>query len=599
MKNFIKNTSILLLGLVVTSPINTLAYSKTESVFTNLNNDGSETKKVVTSHICPKNKEEYIDNSNLDDIINLNGDEAFTKDKDTIKWKSNGKDIYYQGTTKETSPITFNINYYLNNKKKDVKDIINKKGSIKIEINMENNSSNEVKVNGRIANLYTPFLVLGGTMFNTKYDSNISISNGKIVETGNNAVAMALASPGLSQSLDLDKLDSLNKIVINYNTTKFKLNNIYFIATPKVLEEEDIKSFDEVNSLVDSVNLLQSSMDQLESGSKELSDGASKLNSGSKDLQNGIKNAYEGSKTLSSVLNENIKNLTNSDAISEDTLNSLNQSISQSYESKKDSIGAAASMQIEGNSSTIQDSATKTIENNKSVIESAAIASIKDSNEYKTLASQDASLKTLYANFGELCKTNEATANEMLKQYNLNCESLNTNLIKVETAMTTMEQVAPIVAYNTALSTAKETSVSTAKVVASEVAQSTAKEVMSSTAKEVASVVANQAKNQSIDSLKLLSTNIDKLTSGLDQINKGAKTLVDGTNNLNNGANKLTSGLDEFNNQGIKKLSSYADTINNYSSVGKALIDLSKNYKGYTSNNSDETIFISKVKSAK
>ena len=53
-------------------PVNTYAYTKTESVFSNLNTDGVVNKTTVTNHICSKTKEEYIDNSSLEDIINLN-----------------------------------------------------------------------------------------------------------------------------------------------------------------------------------------------------------------------------------------------------------------------------------------------------------------------------------------------------------------------------------------------------------------------------------------------------------------------------------------------------------------------------------------------
>ena len=75
--------------------------------------------------------------------------------------------------------------------------------------------------------------------------------------------------------------------------------------------------------------------------------------------------------------------------------------------------------------------------------------------------------------------------------------------------------------------------------------------------------------------------------------------LNSGINKLNDGTKKLSSGISEFNNKGISTLYNYSLKINNYSSKIEALINLSKQYSGYTSNNSDSTLFISKVKSAK
>ena len=82
--------------------------------------------------------------------------------------------------------------------------------------------------------------------------------------------------------------------------------------------------------------------------------------------------------------------------------------------------------------------------------------------------------------------------------------------------------------------------------------------------------------------MRVLSNNMNKLENG--------------SNKINQGANKLTQGINMFNKQGINRLTNYSELIKIYSSKAEALLDLSKNYKGFTSNNSDETIFIAKVK---
>ena len=46
-------------------------------------------------------------------------------------------------------------------------------------------------------------------------------------------------------------------------------------------------------------------------------------------------------------------------------------------------------------------------------------------------------------------------------------------------------------------------------------------------------------------------------------------------------------------------LSGYAKTIKGYSDKAEALVNLSKEYKGYASDNSDSTMFIYLIKSLK
>jgi X-X-X-Leu-X-X-Gly heptad repeat protein len=76
----------------------------------------------------------------------------------------------------------------------------------------------------------------------------------------------------------------------------------------------------------------------------------------------------------------------------------------------------------------------------------------------------------------------------------------------------------------------------------------------------------------------------------MNQLNSGIRK-------LNTGATTLNNGITKFNKEGINKLSNYSIKVNNYSSKAEALVNLSKNYKGYASTNATETIFVNKVQS--
>ena len=624
MNNILKKGFISLLSISVMCPVNTHAYTKTESVFSNLNTDGVVNKTTVTNHICSKTKEEYIDNSSLEEIINLNGSETFSKEGETLKWKSDGKDIYYQGTTTKESPIKISINYYLDGEKKKVKEMIGKKGNVKIDISLENTLKNSVNVNGKVEEIYTPFVVMGGTIIDTKNNSNISVNNGKVVETGSKAIIGSIASPGLYESLNINKLSNLNKIEITYDTTKFELNNIYIVATPKLIEEKDLNTFKDVDSLVDSINLLQSSMDKIENGSKK--------------LNTGLKSAYDGSSLITKKISESINSLDNSDenVLDEKTLNSIRD---------KAVVGVSLSEQELNQIGSLAASKANLSEDELNAISNAALSEIgtitlSDEQKSQIIANVDYAVENQYGNSirsqarsnvdslvngisSSLTISPEAVVMLSNNQVDMDVAStISTNLNATisnnlasakekmyssaeNTALTSAKQIAENSALSSAESTAnnvvsnvvpavaKKTASKIATMVASETAKSTASETSKTVAGKVAPVVAEsvakKVKNEASNTVK---NNMISLNNGLLELNSGLGKLYDGSTELNN-------GISSFNNQGIKKLSSYTRTIKTYSSRAEALVNLSKEYKGFSTNNSSETIFINKVKSEK
>lgn len=624
MNKTIKRINISLLSIICLMPINAFAYTKTESVFNDLNNDGSINKTIVTDHICSKTKEEYIDDSELNDIINLNGNEEFKKDGNTLKWKSNGKDIYYQGTTSKTSPINFKIKYYLNDKEKNVKDIVGKKGNIKIKIEIENTLKNTVNINGKTEEVYTPFIVMGGTIIDTKENSNIKVTNGKVVETGNKATILSISTPGLYESLNIDELSKLDSMEISFDTNKFSLNNIYFVATPKLLEEKDIKGFENVDSLVNSINLLQDSMNQIENGSKSLNEG--------------LKSAHEGSNLIVKKVTDSIKslNITDENVLDEETLEKIKLSAiykATLSDEELNQIGLMASSKV-----TLSEEQLKMI-SDKALSEVGAIT-LSDEQKEDIKKSVDNSIDTIYKE--SIINNARNSVDNLVDGISSslvitpeNIVALSGNQVDIEVAtiisnnlnstiqsklassketmytasennaLASAKQIAENSALNTAASVSNSVasklvplvSTKTATTVASMVASETAKVTASSTSKEVAGKlapvvaesVAKEVKNEATKQIK----------NSMVTLNNGLVSLDDGINKLYEGSNSLTEGISRFNNEGIKKISSYTYKINSYKSKAEALVELSKNYGGYTSNNSTETIFVNKVKSIK
>ena len=70
-----------------------------------------------------------------------------------------------------------------------------------------------VKVNGKYEKMYTPFIVVAGTVIDNNF-KNVNITNGKIIDNGNKKMAIAMCFPGLQESLGIskDKIDIPNTI---------------------------------------------------------------------------------------------------------------------------------------------------------------------------------------------------------------------------------------------------------------------------------------------------------------------------------------------------------------------------------------------------
>lgn len=142
-------------------------------------------------------------------------------------------------------------------------------------------------------------------MLPTKTDSNIEVTNGKVISNGSSNIIMAVAAPGLSKNYDNnEELEKLNSVTIKYDTTKFKLNSLMSVATPSLLSETDI-NFDDLNDVYDSVDTLNSSFDQiiaggqtLQSGLKQYASKYSEFDQGVGSLKTGAASALVGSQKL-------------------------------------------------------------------------------------------------------------------------------------------------------------------------------------------------------------------------------------------------------------------------------------------------------------
>ena len=280
-------SSVLLLNVVAYFATPVMAYTKDESVYSKLDNNGAVYQTTVSNHLKNTDESEILrDISDLINIENVSGDQTYKEENGKMIWKANGEDIYYQGNTQKEIPIDCKITYSLDGKDILKEDIVGKSGIVKINLEFTNKEQRQVMINGKLENMYVPFVVGVGTVLNNENNKNIKINSGKVIDNGNKTIVFGLALPGMQESLGVSKdtVDIPNSVQISMEAKEFEMNEIYCFATPKLIEENDFKILNKVDRIYDIASELKNGSNQLVQGATQLSDGANKLNNGTNEL---------------------------------------------------------------------------------------------------------------------------------------------------------------------------------------------------------------------------------------------------------------------------------------------------------------------------
>ncbi len=535
--NKMKKLNLAALTVVMLSPLCVFANTKNETVYSKIDENGNVISTTVNEQIKNTKKLDTIeDYTELEDILNISSNDEITKLNKNISINAFGKDVFYQGTSKKSLPIGVNIKYYLDGKEESLDNILDKSGKIKIVINFTNNEKHNALVNGKQETMYTPFLVTMGTMLDSNV-TNIKINNGKVVASGNKNMVVGISSPYLNRSLNISELSTLNTLTLSYETDKFKLPTMYFVATNKLLSDADLSVFNKLDGLNSKVDELQTNMNKIDNGASDLSKGINKL-----------KNSLSSSIT-------NLKN-NNEDALDEKTLAGIRTQTMQTVQNTftndyKKKLSESAWIKVEenlknSNDTYVTDLATKTV----SKILLSYLGSEEALNNYM------------------LCVSGNMESCAYLIQNNYDINKINAFALTLKQEITSLTT-------NTTNYIAENVSKSVASTVAEETAISTAESIVNT----LAPTLSNQVKNESIksftSSLNTLYTNIDYIDSNM---------------------NTLSTGITTFNKEGIEEISALVNgPIASSKARVEALSKLADNYTSYASKSTsinDETKFI-------
>lgn len=570
MKNINKVISLSLATVLLANPFNAFALTKTETIYSTLGVSGNVKKTTINTKLTDISKGDIEDYTYLENIKNLNGHEKFTRDGEKLTWKSTGKDIFYSGKYNDELPVKVNIKYYLDGEEVKPRDIKGKSGTITMKINFTNNSFDSK------SGMYTPFVVSTTMLIDGENNSNISISTGKVVSTGTKNVVTGISAPGLYESTNLSNFKDLDTLTISYKTTDFSTNEIYFVITPKLLSEVDLSTLDKVDNLNSSLNLLQDSMNQLESGANELRDGAHKVNDGTTLIKN----------TVNSTLNSLNSNLT------EQERQTILNTVMSNPELSEVNIKNEADTELEKNAQyselakTYNYGMTKykgglTQYNNGLAQYNAGLAQYNEglTNYNNALTQYDLNQTVIDSCSNEPAYSSDQCAHvktlvDSYKKLTGSKQTLDASKAQLDSSKSTLD------ASKASLDQAGSV-VSAIKKAAEESAIKTASKVATETALKTATIVKGQAVNET--------------KTSLNQLIDGLGTLSNGTSALANGTDTLASGISQLNSQGINELSSIGNKAVDYKNKIATLTRLSKDYKGFASDNADTTIFVYKI----
>lgn len=350
-KKVVATSLALILTTASVSPV--FAYSKDETVYTKINNSGETIKTTVSEHLQNTEQNQTLkDLSELLGITNVNGDEKFNQNGENLEWEANSNDIYYQGNTDKELPLDCSIKYELDGNEISPNDLIGKSGKVKISLEYKNKEAHIINVNGTDTTMYTPFVVVTGTVMDNEKVKNVKITNGKVVDNGKKTLVLGITCPGLKESLGLENNDKIDfeipeKIEMEFDAQDFEMENIISYATPKVLDNDDIINLDKLDSLYSDVSTLSDSSKQLVVGTNALKEGTNTLEKGAQTLDSGVLSAYNGSSQIQSQVKQAINNLKadNSDALDANTITQIGAQAAiqaQLSSSEKEAIGAQA-----------------------------------------------------------------------------------------------------------------------------------------------------------------------------------------------------------------------------------------------------------------
>ena len=565
------------------------SFSKSETVYAVMNGDGSIKSTTVSEHLySASGLANVTDKTTLTDIQNTESDAEFTQNGEELVWNTNDTDVYYKGNTDKALPIDVKVTYALDGQEAALEDIIGKSGHLTVTVNLKNNETGTVNVNGKDRTIVTPLITAVGVILGGDA-SNMTAEHGMIESAAKSSVAAFVTLPGVKDSLSGLLPDEVNSIEDYLQDTVAVEADVEDFTCPQVmvacatstaaLGTSNVFDLSSINDLTDGINQLNDAMSQL-------MDGASQLVDGTSQLANGVLALLDGANTLNNgaaALDDGLGQLTNG----LDTLSANNAALNAGAQQVADGVLASANKTLKEGGLIDEDMTWSNYE--------AVIDNILTMNDKTLAAGRKKMVRTIWeqapsfkdsqldlALYLSATKTNHdlEAALKMMQNFDAsmltgalemvtNADAKNTAKAELKYQVENSQDMADVRALKTSLSQIQ--------FFVSSVNQYTA-------GVQTAADGAHSAKDGSAQlaaGTKTLYDGVNTLNTGAGQLNDGAGRLNDGLNQFNEeGISKLTGALDQDQLHGLKTvLDEMTDRLNDYTSFAGAPDDAESSVK--------------------
>ena len=329
---------------------------KDESVYVKADAAGRPTEKTVEVVLKKIEGSDPIeDRSNLREIKNTEGNEEFTEaGEGRYLWQNNGEDIHYKGKSDQALPVNVRITYYLEGQEVSAEQIAGKTGKVKIRFDYENSTD-------------VPFMVLSAAMLPADVFSDVEVTNGKLMDLGDQKAVIGFAFPGLMDALKLVDYEPTEEIVlpeyveIEARAEEFALDFTASVVSTGLFEDLEDKDLEDLDELPEDMEDLTDASSEIRDAAQELADGGSEFGDYLSQYFDGLSQLSEGTDSLDqglTLLSQNISKISEGSKSLQGGLEQIDQSLAKvdlsalsSPESKKASEAAQAALESIGENS--------------------------------------------------------------------------------------------------------------------------------------------------------------------------------------------------------------------------------------------------------
>ena len=529
------------------------SFSKSETVYAVMNGDGSIKSTTVSEHLYSASGLANItDKTTLTDIQNTESDAEFTQNGEELVWNTNDTDVYYKGNTDKALPIDVKVTYALDGQEAALEDIIGKSGHLTVTVNLKNNETDTVNVNGKDRTIVTPLITAVGVILGGDA-SNMTAEHGMIESAAKSSVAAFVTLPGVKDSLSgllPDEVDSIEDYLQDTVTVEADVEDftcpqvmVACATSTAALGTSNVFDLSSINDLTDGINQLNDAMSQLMDGASQLVDGTSQLAGGVLALLDGANTLNNGAAALDDGLGQLTNGL--------DTLSANNAALNAGAQQVADGVLASANKTLKEGGLIDEDMTWSNYE--------AVIDNILTMNDKTLAAGRKKMVRTIWeqapsfkdsqldlALYLSATKTNHDLEAALKLMQNFDASMLTGAL----------EMVTNADAKNTAKAELKyqvENSQDMADVRALKTSLSQIQFFVSSVNQYTAGV------QTAADGAHSAKDGSAQLAAGTKTLYDGVNTLNTGAGQLNDGAGQLNDGLNQFNEEGISKLTGALD----------------------------------------